>query len=454
MFNFNIAKLFALTLLAPPLAQALSVPTSTHDHAHNHEVRRSLPDTWYQPEDHAVKALFRRAPDDGNDYPPVGSPAWSARFPRSTPDPNALPQEWLDALAAAEAAGRIPDVPISSGTPNQNPRYPPGVNPTSPTVCSSTYKCRIDGDIWDGPDGVFATSFDDGPQPYTPKLLDFFQSHNLKTTHFMIGVHILAYPSQFMATLESDHDIAVHTYTHPYMTTLTNREILGQLGWTMLIIHDSTGGRVPKYWRPPYGDSDMRVRAIAKEVFGLDTVIWNRDTDDYSGNATLIADHMNQWLPGPKSPGLVVLQHETSDVAVDGFINAYPSIVSHGWDIVSVARAIGDRRVYQNAAGSRSNDVVPAGIIAIGRSDAPSSSSSSSTSNLSSTPGAATSTSFSSTSGSVTDLPTTTIGTSPQNQASQPNPAPTSAAAEQLVGEYRLLSLSVLAILLTTCLLS
>lgn len=32
------------------------------------------------------------------------------------------------------------------------------------------------------------------------------------------------------------------------------------------MIHNSTGGRVPKYWRPPYGDSDTRVSAIAKEV--------------------------------------------------------------------------------------------------------------------------------------------------------------------------------------------
>ena len=45
----------------------------------------------------------------------------------------------------------------------------------------------------------------------------------------------------------------------------------------MQLIHNSTGGRVPRYWRPPYGDSDMRVRAIALEVFGLETVIWNAE---------------------------------------------------------------------------------------------------------------------------------------------------------------------------------
>lgn len=34
----------------------------------------------------------------------------------------------------------------------------------------------------------------------------------------------------------------------------------------MLLIINSTEGRVPKYWRPPFGDVDVRVRDIAKEV--------------------------------------------------------------------------------------------------------------------------------------------------------------------------------------------
>lgn len=61
------------------------------------------------------------------------------------------------------------------------------------------------------------------------------------------------------------------------MTTLNNTQVVAELGWTMQIIHDSTGGRVPRYWRPPYGDSDNRVRAIAKEVFGLTQIMWNKE---------------------------------------------------------------------------------------------------------------------------------------------------------------------------------
>ena len=61
------------------------------------------------------------------------------------------------------------------------------------------------------------------------------------------------------------------------MTSLSNLQVVAELGWTMQLIYKSTGGRLAKYWRPPYGDTDARVTAIASEVFGLTTVIWNQE---------------------------------------------------------------------------------------------------------------------------------------------------------------------------------
>ena len=112
------------------------------------------------------------------------------------------------------------------------------------------------------------------------QLYQFLANNSEHATHFFIGTNIIYYPDVFTTAFANKDDIAVHTWTHPYMTTKTNLEVVGELGWTMELIHNSTGGRVPKYWRPPYGDSDMRVRAIAKEVFGLTTVVWNQEYVD------------------------------------------------------------------------------------------------------------------------------------------------------------------------------
>jgi hypothetical protein len=57
--------LAAVTLLLLHL-----LPAHGHSPAHNHDhiARNALPDTWFQPSDHAVRALFAR-----DDFPAVGS---------------------------------------------------------------------------------------------------------------------------------------------------------------------------------------------------------------------------------------------------------------------------------------------------------------------------------------------------------------------------------------------
>lgn len=63
-------------------------------------------------------------------------------------------------------------------------------------------------------------------------LLGFLKQNNQIATHFMIGVNILQNPVQFQSTYDSGEDIAVHTWTHPYMTTLSNEDIVAQVGCT------------------------------------------------------------------------------------------------------------------------------------------------------------------------------------------------------------------------------
>ncbi|KAJ7119106.1 glycoside hydrolase/deacetylase [Mycena epipterygia] len=351
--------MLALTFLLLPLLSAASVHQRHAHHSHN-SVKR-LPSTWYHRDDHPVHSLFKRgAATDGVAYAAIGSDAWTNAYPPgppAVPDVNAMPAEWTAALNAAIARGAIPDIPVATNVPNDNPVYPAGSDPNSPEICSATYKCRIAGDIWDAPDGHVGISFDDGPQPASDALLSFLQTNNQPATHFMIGSNIVWYPDEFQKTFAQGDDIAVHTWTHPHMTTQTNLQVVAELGWTIEIIHNSTGGRIPKFWRPPYGDSDVRTTAIAKEVFGLTTIIWNQDTADWSltsggTTAAAINSSMTQWLTGSKSPGLIILEHELSDQSVASFVAAYPVMRQNNWNTVSLAQLMGNNASYINAASS------------------------------------------------------------------------------------------------------
>ncbi|KIJ20540.1 carbohydrate esterase family 4 protein [Paxillus involutus ATCC 200175] len=352
--------------LASALFLAAAVAHTSAAHV-SHVAKRS-PSTWYHEQDHPAYKLFRRAATDNVTYPAIGTPEWSAGFPADQASTTNLPQAWVDALNAAVAAGKVPDIPVSTSVNGQNPTYPLPYDPNSAEVCSTTYKCVTPGDVWDAPNGIVALSFDDGPLPPSSALYDFLAKNNQKATHFFIGQNMLQNPTQLNTAINVNYDdIAVHTWTHPYMTTKTNVDVLAELGWTMWLIHNSTGGRLPRFWRPPYGDSDMRVRAIAEEVFGLVTVIWKQDTDDWSltevppgTTAEAIASQMQTWLTGPKSPGLIILEHELSDMSVQTFMDAYPVMVSNGWTRVSLAQMDG-LGAYQNAMNSTS-PVTPAQV--------------------------------------------------------------------------------------------
>jgi peptidoglycan/xylan/chitin deacetylase (PgdA/CDA1 family) len=57
----------------------------------------------------------------------------------------------------------------------------------------------------------------------------------------MIGINIVNNPALFTRAFGELHsDIAVHTWSHRYMTTLSNADAVAELGWTMEIIKNST----------------------------------------------------------------------------------------------------------------------------------------------------------------------------------------------------------------------
>lgn len=115
-------------------------------------------------------------------------------------------------------------------------------------------------------------------------MYEFLQAKKIKATHFLIGENILANPKLFLIAFDVlKDDLAVHTWSHHYLTTLSNEEVFAELAFTMKIIHDSTGGRLPRFWRPPYGNLDMRVNAIAK-LLGLTAIFWNHEW-------VLLSDH-------------------------------------------------------------------------------------------------------------------------------------------------------------------
>ncbi|TCD70644.1 chitin deacetylase [Steccherinum ochraceum] len=183
--------------------------------------------------------------------------------------------------------------------------------------------CVRDTDITTCPDKLtWGLTHDDGPAPYTPNLLQYLAQVNLSTTFFNVGSRVISYPNTIRDAYMAGNQVAVHTWSHPQMTTLTNEEIIAELGWTRKVMRDVLGV-TPLYWRPPYGDIDDRVRAIG-QAMNLIPVMWTRlsptvtfDTGDFNvaGGLDSATEVLANWqfIVGNATTintGFIVLEHD------------------------------------------------------------------------------------------------------------------------------------------------
>jgi len=203
--------------------------------------------------------------------------------------------------------------------------------------------CTRDTDITTCADELtWGLTYDDGPAFYTPNLLTYLNSNNLKTTFFTIGSRILEEPVILQTEYMLGHQLGVHTWSHPPLTTLTNEQIIAEFGWTKKIMKDLTGV-TPNTFRPPFGDIDDRVRAIA-QAMSLQPVIWTRlsptvtfDTGDFNINAGTISSsqvisNFNAIMNNATQiqTGFIVLEHDLFEQTVDlaiGYI--LPEAMAH-----------------------------------------------------------------------------------------------------------------------------
>jgi peptidoglycan/xylan/chitin deacetylase (PgdA/CDA1 family) len=241
------------------------------------------------------------------------------------PTPDVIPptdspqvQQWKDQVA-------------KSGV--QIPSFGPTVSggcPTNPEAAADKSRCwwtcggcTREDDISECPEPrSWGLTYDDGPAFYTPNLLDYLDEQKLKATFFIIGSRAAYLPAVLQREYLAGHQISVHTWSHHLLTEMTNDQIIAELGWSMKIIKDITGV-TPNTFRPPQGDMDDRVRAIAKAM-GLKPIMWTRvsptvtfNTQDFDINSGLVTP--NQVLYNWKNilnnattmnTGFIVLEHD------------------------------------------------------------------------------------------------------------------------------------------------
>ncbi|KAF8971428.1 hypothetical protein BDZ97DRAFT_1651088 [Flammula alnicola] len=233
--------------------------------------------------------------------------------------------------------------------PNFAPTAPGGC-PNNTAAVADTSRCwwtcggcTRPTDITECPAALdWGLTYDDGPSFYTSNLLTYLDQEKLKSTFFVVGSRVISFPNILQTQYMGGHQIAVHTWSHPSLTSLSNEEIIAELGWSKKVIKDVLGV-TPNMMRPPFGDIDDRVRAISLAM-GLTPVIWTRisplatfDTGDFNihGGTTTVQQVLQNWedilgnVTG-RSNGFIVLEHDLFEQTVEvatGYI--LPDALAH-----------------------------------------------------------------------------------------------------------------------------
>jgi peptidoglycan/xylan/chitin deacetylase (PgdA/CDA1 family) len=195
-----------------------------------------------------------------------------------------------------------------------------------------------------------ALTFDDGPGPYTDRLLKILADNDAKSTFFLIGNKVAANPAGAKRVADAGMEVGNHTWEHPNMTTIPPEDIPSQLSKASDAIRAATG-QTPKLFRTAGGLINDNVLAAAKEQ-GMADINWDVIPFDWMNDSNTAAT--TYMLKTQIKPGSVVLFHDTYSSTVDVVDQFAPVLRANGYHLVTVSQLLGPREPG-SSYGSREN---------------------------------------------------------------------------------------------------
>jgi peptidoglycan/xylan/chitin deacetylase (PgdA/CDA1 family) len=229
------------------------------------------------------------------------------------------------------AASAAPGVPSSTGRA-ATPADPRGV-----TGCR--YRPRTTS-VRTGPASRrrIALTFDDGPSPYTSRVLDVLEREHVPATFFVLGENVAGHEDLLTRMLSDGDMIGNHSFTHVDLSRASSSE-LTQIDDTQATIEAATGF-TPCLLRPPYGRTSKKLLAALSRR-RLTSTLWSVNPQDFlrPGTATI-----KQRVLAHVKAGSIILDHDGGGDRSQT-LAAIPSIIktlkARGYTFVTVTDLLG-----------------------------------------------------------------------------------------------------------------
>ena len=165
----------------------------------------------------------------------------------------------------------------------------------------------------DSDEKVLYLTFDAGYENgCTEKILDTLKKHEVKAAFFLVGNYIERNADLVRRMVEEGHIVANHTMHHPDMSKISDKESFAkELQALEDLFAETTGKKLPKYYRPPQGVYSAENLKMAKEL-GYKTVFWSLAYVDWNNDAQPTKEQAFSKLIPRTHNGAVILLHSTS----------------------------------------------------------------------------------------------------------------------------------------------
>ena len=189
--------------------------------------------------------------------------------------------------------------------------------------------CRI-AELTEKYDKFVALTFDDGPSTLTPRILDILEKYDATATFFVIGGQVDATTeSTIRRAVALGCEVGSHSFTHPYMTKLSEKEQRMQSEQTIAAIEQYAP--TPRYFRPPYMDADEVTHNVVPQIF-----IGGYCPSDWDANVS-VEERIKGLLENAED-GLIFILHDFKDNngTAEALEVVIPTLQKQGYGLVSV----------------------------------------------------------------------------------------------------------------------
>jgi peptidoglycan/xylan/chitin deacetylase (PgdA/CDA1 family) len=244
-------------------------------------------------------------------------------------------------VTGAGGGGKNPSRPPRAAAPRQvAPARPPSLVARENRAIDSVSRRLPFVVAGGGERREVALTFDDGPGPYTDRVLDVLHREHAPATFFIVGAMLPYFRPQLDREIHDGFVLGDHTMTHRSLRGRSLDVQLAEIGGDAGLMHEDGAG-TPRLFRPPYGVFDRRTLDVLRRRRML-AVLWTVDSRDFTrpGVRTIV----HNVLANVK-PGAIVMLHDAGGERSQT-IAALPQIVrglrKRGYELVTVPQMLVD----------------------------------------------------------------------------------------------------------------